>query len=262
MKTNMENYEERFVDYMEGQLDATEMKEMEAFVAQHPELKEDFMLFCSSKLEPDKAIVFTKKESLMKTKTVMIPMFVKVVSMAASIALLIGIGFHFLRSEQGILPIKFPKATSHLNSMAVKTKPQYVPAPIIKENTVTKTVTKAVTTPVVKADEAPMLAKSEAIPALEPIRSKAVEWSHPDFNGDLALLSVREPATYLTAMKPLDEDSDFSLLSSIKEDLHENAQKASVSLFKKTTKAIFSAYYTADCYINETVRDLKEIASR
>ena len=52
MKTNLENYEERFVDYMEGQLDATEMKEVEAFVALHPELEEDFRLFCSSRRLP------------------------------------------------------------------------------------------------------------------------------------------------------------------------------------------------------------------
>ena len=67
MKTNLENYEERFVDYMEGQLSADEMREVEAFVAQHPELEEDFKLFCSTKLEPDTSVVYTKKESQIKT---------------------------------------------------------------------------------------------------------------------------------------------------------------------------------------------------
>ena len=104
MKTNLENYEERFVDYMEGQLDAAEMKEVEAFVAQHPELEEDFRLFCSSKLEPDTAIVFTKKDSLIRRKTIIVPMYARIIAIAASVALLIGIGLLFFNQGQGHTP--------------------------------------------------------------------------------------------------------------------------------------------------------------
>lgn len=257
MKTDMENYEERFVDYMEGQLDAAEMKEVETFVAQHPELEEDFKLFCSSKLTPDTSIVFTKKESLMRTKTVVKPLFVRVASIAASIAVLIGIGFYYLKAGQDTMSFEFPKATSHLNGIVAKSKPQYTPAPKPEDLTVATTVTKTVTTTetVIKTESTPLHARSETIPTLEPIKSVVV------FNEAKAELNYREPKNYLAVLEPVD-DTEESVLSALSDDLYENTQKAKSSLYKKTAKAFLSAVYTADCYINETVKDLKELASR
>ncbi|MBO6026860.1 MAG: hypothetical protein J6P73_06395 [Bacteroidales bacterium] len=258
MKTNLENYEERFVDYMEGQLSPDEMKEVEAFVASHPELEEDFKLFCSSKLKPNDAIVFTKKDSLMKKKTVVIPMFVRVAAIAASIALLIGIGIRSLNLGLGtthekepliaVLPqrimtkIEVPQAEIQLKRSPVKASPR--------------------PKPVVKADDTPLIAQSEMTPVLPSIKSTSVQLSQYRPDEDMATLKYRAPRGYLIPMEPVDDTESSFYLAALKENLYENAQKASTSLYKKTSKTILTAYYTADCYISETFRDLKDLASR
>lgn len=251
MKTNMENYEERFVNYMEGQLDANEMREVEAFVTQHPELEEDFRLFCSSKLAPDTTIVFTKKEKLTKSKATVMPLFIRVAAIAASIALLIGIGIHFLKPGQevilektpiiaGLTPIKTtmidnPQAPSQLKPSMLKA----IPIP----------------NDIVEVEEPVLLAQNEVIPILEPIKSTLVP------NENETELNYRKPEIFLAVLEPVD-DLETSVLSAINDDLYDNVQKAKGSIIKKTTKAFLSAVYTADCYINETVKDLKELASR
>lgn len=251
MKTNMENYEERFVDYMEGQLDAAEMREVEAFVALHPELEEDFKLFCSSKLAPDTSIVFTLKEKLTKPKATVMPLFIRIAAIAASVALLIGIGVHFLKPEQeimlektpiiaGLTPIK-PTMIDHPQSPS-QLKPTSLKAfPIPSRN--------------VEIEEPVTLAQNEVIPTLEPIKSTLV------INGTETKLNYREPEIFLAVLEPV-EDSETSILSAINDDLYENTQKAKGSIIKKATKAFLSAVYTADCYISETFKDLKELASR
>ena len=254
MKTNMENYEERFVDYMEGQLDTTEMREVEAFVAQHPELEEDFKLFCSSKLVPDTTIVFTQKEKLTKSKATVMPLFIRVAAIAASIALLIGIGIHFLKPGQevilektpiiaGLTPIKptmidNPQTPSQLKPSILKAIP--IPNDIVE---------------IVEVEEPAMLAQNEVIPTLKPIKPDIV------INETETGLNYREPEAFLAVTEPVD-DPETSVFSALNDDLYENAQKAKGSLIKKTTKAFLSAVYTADCYISETVKDLKELASR
>lgn len=251
MKTNMENYEERFVDYMEGQLDAAEMREVEAFVTLHPELEEDFKLFCSSKLTPDTSIVFTHKEKLTKPKATVMPLFIRIAAIAASVALLIGIGVHFLKPEQEIMLEKTPLITG-----LTPIKPTMIDSPqspsLLKPSTL-----KAIPIPkdIVEVDEPVMLAQNEVIPTLEPIKSTLV------INGTETKLNYREPEIFLAVLEPV-EDSETSILSAINDDLYENTQKAKGSIIKKTAKAFLSAVYTADCYISETVKDLKELASR
>lgn len=253
MKTNMENYEERFVDYMEGQLDATEMKEVEAFVALHPELEEDFKLFCSSKLTPDTAIVFTQKDKLMKQKTTVMPLFIRVAAIAASVTLLIGIGVHFLKPGHDIILEKTPliAGLTPIKSTMIDS-PQ---SPSLLKPSTLRTI--PIPKDIVEVDEPVMLAQNEVIPTLEPIKTTII------FNETKTEteLNYREPEIFLAVLEPV-EDSETSVLSAINDDLYENAQKAKSSLYKKTAKAFLSAVYTADCYISETVKDLKELASR
>lgn len=254
MKTNIENYEERFVDYMEGQLDATEMREVEAFVAQHPELEEDFKLFCSSKLTPDTTIVFTQKEKLTKSKATVMPLFIRVAAIAASIALLIGIGIHFLKPRQGIILEKTP-----IIAGLTPIKPTMIDNPQTPSQ-LKPSMLKAIPIPndvvdIVETEEPVLLAQNEVIPTLEPIKSTVV------FNETETELNYREPDIFIAVTEPVDE-MESSVLSALNDDLYENAQKAKGSLIKKTTKAFLSAVYTADCYISETVKDLKELANR
>ena len=251
MKTNMENYEERFVDYMEGQLDDAEMREVEAFVAQHPELQEDFKLFCSTKLIPDTTIVFTQKEKLTKSKTAVIPLFIRLAAIAASIALLIGIGIHFMKHGQEVMLEKTP-----LVAGLAPIKPAMIDNPQSLSQLKPSTL-KAIAIPshIAEMEEPVMLAQNEVIPTLEPIKSTIV------FNEEMSGLNYREPENFLAVLEPVD-DTEESVLSALNDDIYESAQRAKSSLYKKTTKAFMSAVYTADCYISETVKDLKELASR
>jgi hypothetical protein len=63
---NMENYEEYLLLYADGELSAAELKELEVFISQHPELKDEMDIYAATKLVPDEAMVYTGKEQLLK----------------------------------------------------------------------------------------------------------------------------------------------------------------------------------------------------
>jgi len=248
MKTNMENYEERFVDYMEGQLNAAEMSEVEAFVAQHPELEDDFKLFCASKLVPDESIVFTQKDSLTKPKAVVMPLFAKIMATAASIALLIGIGVHFMnrqkpiREEIAIISSLTPKTLAKIEvpETPMKLKPSSVKAVPLP-------------TPIVEREEPMMLAQAEVIPTLASIKSKAIEWHQSNYEMLMESRIDMDLEYYLAALNPIEETESFEVMD---ED-DGLFPKLSARLYKRTAKTLLTAYYTADCYINEARRNVR-----
>ena len=63
---NRHNYEEYFILYMDNELSTGERCQVEAFVQQHPDLKEELDLLLQYKLVPDANIIFAGKEELMK----------------------------------------------------------------------------------------------------------------------------------------------------------------------------------------------------
>lgn len=67
MKINRYNYEAYFIDYMEGNLDASLINDFIEFLQNNPDLKEELALFESAQLEPEN-ILFNKKEDLYKEK--------------------------------------------------------------------------------------------------------------------------------------------------------------------------------------------------
>jgi hypothetical protein len=66
MKINHHNYEEYFILYMDNELGRDDRRMVEAFVQQHPNLKEELDLLLQYKLEPDPAVVFNGKDELIK----------------------------------------------------------------------------------------------------------------------------------------------------------------------------------------------------
>lgn len=258
MKTNLENYEERFVDYMEGLLDANEMREVETFVAQHPELEEDFKLFCSTKLEPDTNVVYTKKESLMKTGTVIRPLFVRVVAAAACVALLIGIGIRFLKPHQSLeqqpmlaelspiaaLPISVQQDIQELRKSDVK------PMSPLKKSSRAEPV-EAITEPVEPIETFGLIA---AVPSVEP---KPLEWSNDLAYDDIEIRMDMELGERLSMIGPL-ADVPFDI--DVRGSLFGNVGQATKELYRRTAKVVMDVYYTADYRINEAKDQL--VASR
>lgn len=60
------NYEVYFIDYFDGKLNKTQVKELFTFLGQHPEFKEEFESFTRNAVEPDNEVSFTGKDRLKK----------------------------------------------------------------------------------------------------------------------------------------------------------------------------------------------------
>lgn len=261
MKTNLENYEERFVDYMEGLLDANEMREVETFVAQHPELEEDFKLFCSTKLEPDTNVVYTKKESLMKTGTVIRPLFVRVVAAAACVALLIGIGIRFLKPHQSLeqqpmlaeLPPIAAQPISVQQDIQELRKSDVKPMSPLKKSSRTEPV-EAITEPVEAIETFEPIELIAAVPSVEP---KPLEWSNDLAYDDIEIRMDMELGERLSMIGPL-ADVPFDI--DVRGSLFGNVGQATKELYRRTAKVVMDVYYTADYRINEAKDQL--VASR
>ena len=254
MKTNLENYEERFVDYMEGLLDANEMREVETFVAQHPELEEDFKLFCSTKLEPDTNVVYTKKESLMKTGTVIRPLFVRVVAAAACVALLIGIGIRFLKPHQSLeqQPMLAELSPIAAQPISVQQDIQELRKSDVKPMSSPKKSSRAEPVEAIETFEAIELIA--AVPSVEP---KPLEWSNDLAYDATEIRMDMELGERLSMIGPL-ADVPFDI--DVRGSLFGNVGQATKELYRRTAKVVMDVYYTADYRINEAKDQL--VASR
>jgi len=60
------NYEEFFLLYVDNELSAAARETVERFVAENPDLKEEWDLFLQCRIHPDQHLVFTGRESLFK----------------------------------------------------------------------------------------------------------------------------------------------------------------------------------------------------
>ena len=260
MKTNLENYEERFVDYMEGQLSADEMREVEAFVAQHPELEEDFKLFCSTKLEPDTSVVYTKKESLMQRTTVIRPLFVRIIAAAACVALLIGIGVRFLKPHQEV--VKQPMLAELTPIEAPFIGVQHEDQGLRKSNVRPVSISKSIPKDQETEDQEPeTFTPFDLMASLNPITPKplqspdvvkidAIEIEmYMDLGERLAAVgSFAEPEPLIESII---DDQKEQALASLHDSFFGNIRQSTKTLYKRTAKAVMDVYYTADYCIKE-----------
>lgn len=277
MKTNLENYEERFVDYMEGQLDAIEMKEVEAFVAQHPELEEDFKLFCSTKLVPDTEVVFTKKESLLKPATTVRPLFVRILAAAACVALLIGIGIRFLKPHQTpdqqpllaeLAPVKANVAQEmqelKKSNLKVVTVPKTLRAralgePVSEPTEMTQSSSEPAIPETIEAPEQLMasaepeklesIAPIELIAAVSPIQPKPLERQEAFAYDEVEISMFVELGARLSTVDPIALQEPIALRPW--DGLFDNVQETTKNFYKRTAKTVMSAYYRVDYHFNE-----------
>jgi hypothetical protein len=98
------NYREFFIAAVEGDLSIAQKKQLEIFLAQHPNLNNDFHLFKIAKLSADTSIVYENKYKLKKF-TIFSPVFNKKViyqisSIAASLLIMISVvGYYFINND-------------------------------------------------------------------------------------------------------------------------------------------------------------------
>jgi len=87
---SLTNYEERFLLYVDNELDAVSKEKVETFVLQHPALQEPFTQLKQTRLEPE-TIVFPEKESLYRKEEKERPVFYLYWQRIAVAAALIGV---------------------------------------------------------------------------------------------------------------------------------------------------------------------------
>ncbi len=73
MAINQHNYEIYFIDYHEGVLAAEQKEELMAFLARHPELREEFEEYETVLLQPEEGIIYKDKAGLMISEETGIP---------------------------------------------------------------------------------------------------------------------------------------------------------------------------------------------
>lgn len=121
---NEDNYEEFFVGNYENDLSATENQSLQIFLDKNPSLMQEFDIYGSLKLLPEKDITFSEKESL-KKKSKLSPVWYS----AAAIFIILFTSYWFIVDQQLASPVHFssvkqiiPKTFS--NKLSIDTHPR------------------------------------------------------------------------------------------------------------------------------------------
>ncbi len=88
---NRDNYEPWALDYLEGTLSETDQMRFESFLDDHPDIKAEILGMDLITLDPPDKTVFRHKEKLYRRSPKVRPLYLWVGSIAAGLALLIGV---------------------------------------------------------------------------------------------------------------------------------------------------------------------------
>ena len=67
MNITRNNYEEFFILYLDNELCSDDRSEVESFVRENPDLKNEFDLLLQTRMTPDHDLMFDGKQQLLKT---------------------------------------------------------------------------------------------------------------------------------------------------------------------------------------------------
>lgn len=102
----IDNYELYFLQYLENGLDKEGRREVEAFVAQHPELAEELALCAQTPvIEKDEAVVFAGKEGLKHVESMPLHRGIIAWRWSAAAAALLAVGATFVLHNRNVEPV-------------------------------------------------------------------------------------------------------------------------------------------------------------
>ncbi len=113
LKKSYSAFEERCIEYIEGQLNNTEIKELFFEVNKDQNEKATFELYKKTKLEPDHTLIYSKKENLKKSASTKIFSLRWAMSAAASVIVIIFVSL-YLSKEDKLISNQIA-AINHLN---------------------------------------------------------------------------------------------------------------------------------------------------
>lgn len=205
MKINRSTYEEFFLLYVDGELNASERKAVEDFAEAHPDLKVELELLQSSVLSADNTIVFENKEELYQEEEKKVIVFGWWKMIAAAI-LLIGFGtfgWLYVNEQDG----KPAPAVAETNTIKTDKKNQTVNAgvdkPVVTENNKIENKTQQTAEKATAVRKAVVINKSEDRVNDKP-EMKQPEISKPENVTNI----VREPSDINIDMVKIDEQKE------------------------------------------------------
>jgi len=182
MNITIDNYEAYLVDYLDGNLSESETKQLQTFVAAQG-LDWDELTEGLPHLEAP-ALAYENKEGL-KKKAVVVPLYVKIASVAAAAGLLLTVSLwpekSLPKSEPiaELQPIDATRIERPRERLALQTRP----AQFVKQNVVVKEKKVEVVKAVVEKTELPLVAELPQIKAESAlIETTSLIFAEPDFD--------------------------------------------------------------------------------
>lgn len=120
---NSDNFEERFVEYHDGELNEHEKALTASYIKKHTDTQEGFSLIGIARLEPETQIVFPHKERLYRNTATVRSLFIKYAAAAAIAALAIS-GIYYLADDN-----RLPTHLALNNETKITPPPVAKPAP-------------------------------------------------------------------------------------------------------------------------------------
>jgi hypothetical protein len=145
---NETNYEQKFFEYFEGDLNKDECQDIQTFLNLNPHLEKEFKIHETLKLHPEEEVVFKHKTVLYKNSGIVV--WRKVVMYAAAACLMLFIGFGLNKYNRDTVEIveatpdtinqkhDFVKTDTVLNSIAIDFELKTVSQETIKHPVVLK----------------------------------------------------------------------------------------------------------------------------
>jgi hypothetical protein len=146
MMINKENYEAYLIDYLHGELNAQQQKEVGLFLSENPDVAEELQWLQQTIVTPEVEVVFEHKESLYKKEEVKVGMFIQSKRIFAVAAAVIGLLLAiyilmkkekapaYVNQKQQAMPVQSPIVNPPLKNDLLSEKKEKIHWEVATEN--------------------------------------------------------------------------------------------------------------------------------